>query len=47
MFVLLSWLRQGAGLEGADGKADLEKYVALAPAGSMAAKAKELIASIK
>ena len=33
--------------KGMEGKADLEKYVALAPAGSMAAKAKELIASIK
>ena len=33
--------------KGVDGKADLEKYVALAPSGPMAAKAKELIASIK
>jgi predicted Zn-dependent protease len=33
--------------KGTDGKADLEKYLALAPAGQMAAKAKELVASIK
>ena len=33
--------------KGTDGKADLEKYLALAPAGQMAAKARELVASIK
>jgi hypothetical protein len=33
--------------KGVDGKSDLEKYLALAPSGQMAPKAKELIASIK
>ena len=33
--------------KGTDGKADLERYLSLAPAGSMAPKAKELVAAIK
>jgi hypothetical protein len=33
--------------KGAEAKPDLERYVALAPAGPQAAKAKELLATIK
>ncbi len=33
--------------KGTDGKEDLEKYVAMAPSGPMAPKAKELLASVK
>jgi tetratricopeptide (TPR) repeat protein len=35
------------GSKGTDGRADLEKYLALAPAGQMSGKAKELLASVQ